>query len=150
MFSIRKIFSVILCELVPYQNCCNNLHYQYCRHPHHKIPVLCLMPKQIHARPCSNAASKQACKKQRPLRYAPCMPFGFALIQSHKKKSYQVHQYQINDRGISHFLLLPVLFVLKLALRLIFYIGYNPGRCQVILKEEPAHCRFLFLFCLRK
>ena len=103
MFSIRKIFSVILCELVPYQNCCNNLHYQYCRHAHHKIPVLCLMPEQVHTRPCPDAAAEQTCKKQRPLRYSPCMSFGFALIQSHQKKTYHIHQYQINDRGISHF-----------------------------------------------
>lgn len=54
-------------------------------HQNHKPPMLCLMPKQIHPRPCSDTPAQQADQKQIRFRYSPCMALRPVFIHSHRK-----------------------------------------------------------------
>ena len=72
------------------------------RHSHHKIPVLCLMMKQIHASPRSDTAAQNTHKEKCFLRYPPCMMSRLAFVHCHHCKSNEIHNDQIDQKSFLH------------------------------------------------
>ena len=73
------------------------LRDQDTRHPHHKIPVLRLMPERLHADDGADASAKEGGKEQGFLGDAPFVTAGPWFIDAHQGEGDEIDKEQVKD-----------------------------------------------------
>ena len=73
------------------------LRDQNTRHPHHKIPVLRLMPEHLHAGDGADASAKEGGEEEGFLGDAPFVAAGPGFIDAHQGEGDEVDKDQVKD-----------------------------------------------------
>ena len=73
------------------------LRDQDARHPHHKIPVLRLMPEHLHAGDGADASAKEGGEKQGFLGDTPFVTAGPWFVDAHQGEGDEVDKEQVKD-----------------------------------------------------
>ena len=85
--------TLVIQNKVPKQS----LRDQDTRHPHHKIPVLRLMPEHLHADDGADASAKEGGEEQGFLGDAPFVTAGPWFVDAHQGKGDEVDKEQVKD-----------------------------------------------------